>query len=189
QRTLGTQEAKMGTAGFEARGAIQLGRDAIEHVPRTSFLPLNQLIQGFQKQTLSPEQAELFTRTQGIINAYAAVMARGANVTTDASRHRAEELLNTAADPAVYNRVLDTMNSEIEMAINAPDKMRDFYMKKYGAAAGTSPIESPATAPAPRIPVAPSGVPPGSSFSPSRNMWRSPDGKLFDAAGRAMEGS
>ncbi len=198
QRTLGTQEVKMGTAGFEARGAIQLGRDAIERVPRTSFLPLNQLIQGFQKQTLSPDQAELYTRTQGIINAYAAVMARGANVTTDASRHRAEELLNTASDPAVYNRVLDTMNSEIEMAINAPDKMRDFYMKKYGKkssgapgviGAATDPLAGAAAPAATGVPSAPTGVPPGSSYSPSRKMWRTPDGKLFDATGRAMEQS
>jgi lysozyme len=192
QRTLGTQEARMGTAGFEAAGAIQLGRHAIEQVPRTSFLPLNRLIQGFQSQTLSPEQAELFTRTQGIINAYAAVMARGANVTTDASRHRAEELLNTASDPEVYNRVLDTMESEINMAINAPDKMREFYMKKYGAAAAEPAAPASPTgggmAPA-RVPAPPSGVPADSKYSPSRNQWRAPNGTIYDAAGKALEAS
>jgi hypothetical protein len=148
QRTLGTSEARMGMAGFEAMGAIELGRHAIEAVPRTGFLPLNRLIQGYQNQTLSPEQAELLTRTKGIINTYSAVMARGANVVTDASRQRAEELLNTATDSAVYNRVLDTMQSEIKMAIDAPDKMRDFYMKKYGAQAAAAPTETPTAPPA-----------------------------------------
>ena len=158
QRTLGTQEARMGTAAFEAEGAINLGRDVINKVPRTSFLPWNRLVQGFQNQTLDPNQAELFTRTQGIINAYSAVMARGANVTTDASRHRAEELLNTASNPEVYNRVLDTMQSEIEMAKNAPDRMRQFYMQRYGGQAAGGPG---AAAPAGGQP----GAAPGAGFT------------------------
>mgnify|MGYP001605284595 CR=1 FL=1 len=144
-RSLGTQEAKMGTAGFEALGAIKLARGAIEKVPRTSFLPINKLIEGFQKQTLSPEQAELFTRVQGIVNTYAAVMARGASVTTDSARHRSEELLQTASNPEVFNRVLDTMESEINMALNSPAQMREFYKKHYG---GKSLGESVTGAPA-----------------------------------------
>lgn len=135
QRSIGTMEAKMGTAAFEAEGAIKLARDVIDKVPRTGFLSFNQLIQGFQKQTLSPEQAELFTRTQGVVNTYAAVMNRGASITTDASRHRAEGLLNTATNPAVYNRVLDTMLSEINMAKGSPERMREHYRKQYGGKA------------------------------------------------------
>lgn len=36
---------------------------------------------------------------------------------------------------------------------------------------------------APAIPSLPRGVPQGSAFSPSRNMWRTPDGRLFNADG------
>ena len=135
QRALGTQEARMGSAAYEAGNAIDLARGSIEKVPRTNFLPFNHMLQAYQNQTLSPDQAELFTRTQAVINGYSAVMARGANVTTDASRHRAEDLLNTAANPETYNRVLDTLQQEIDRAKRSPKQMREFYRKQYGAAA------------------------------------------------------
>jgi hypothetical protein len=117
-------EAKMGSAAFEAEGAIKLARGVIEKLPRTSFLPFNQLIQGFSKKTLNPDQAELFARAQAIVNTYSAVMARGANITTDSSRHHAAELLNTAFDPPTFNRIMNTMLNEIEMAKHSPARMR-----------------------------------------------------------------
>ncbi len=152
-RSLGTMEARMGTAAFEAEGAIKLARGIIEKVDRTTVLPFNKLIELKDKNLLNPDQAELFTRTQGVVNAYAAVMSRGASVTTDASRHRAEELLNTASNPATYNRVLDTMQQEINMAKNAPEAMRDFYSVKYGHKSLGSP-------PAATTPAASSDTPP-----------------------------
>jgi hypothetical protein len=137
QRVLATQEAKMGSAAFEAEGAIKQARGVIEKLPRTSFLPFNQLAQGYSKNTLNPDQAELYGRTQAIVNTYSAVMARGANVTTDSARGHAEALLNTAANPEVFNRMLDTMLNEIEMAKHSPAKMREFYRDQYGAKAVT----------------------------------------------------
>ncbi len=131
-RALGTQEAKMGTAGIEARGAIELAKGQIEKLPRTSYLPINKLIEGYSNNTLNPEQAILHTRVQGIVNTYAAVMARGASVTTDTSRGRAESLLSTASNPESFNAVLKTLESEINMALNAPDKMREFFKHRYG---------------------------------------------------------
>lgn len=132
QRTLGVMEAKMGSAAIEAEGAIKQARGVIEKLPRTSFLPWNELRQKFDQKTLNPDQAELYARAQAIVNTYSAVMSRGANITTDSSRHHAAELLNTAADPATFNRVLDTMLQEIDMAKNSPLKMREFYKKMYG---------------------------------------------------------
>jgi hypothetical protein len=132
QRTLATQEAKMGSAAFEAEGAIKLARGVIERLPRTSFLPFNELLQGFSKKTLNPDQAELFARAQAIVNTYSAVMARGANITTDSSRHHAAELLNTAFDPPTFNRIMNTMLNEIELAKHSPARMREFYRQQYG---------------------------------------------------------
>jgi hypothetical protein len=133
QRTLAVQESKMGSAAFEAEGAIKQARGVIERLPRTSFLPWNKLVEGIQKNTLNPDQTELAGRTQAIINTYSAVMARGANITTDSARGHAEAMLNTAGDPATYNRMLDTMLSEISMAKNSPERMRQFYREKMGA--------------------------------------------------------
>jgi hypothetical protein len=176
QRTLGQMEARMGTAGFEAQQAITIGRQAIEKVPRTGFMPLNQLIQYGQRNLLDPNQTELAVRAQGIVNTYAAVMARGASVTTDSARSHAEALLNTAGNAATWNRALDTMQSEINMAIHAPDMMRKFYMDKYGktsldaadpnvsgaatsALAGAKPGEQPQKSGQPQN--APAGIPQG----------------------------
>jgi hypothetical protein len=131
-RTLGTMESKMGAAAIEAEGAIKLARGVIERLPRTSFLPFNRLLQGYSSNTLNPDQAELFARATAIANTYSAVMSRGANVTTDSARHHAHELLNTASDPATFNRVLDTMLNEIDMAKQSPAKMQQFYREHYG---------------------------------------------------------
>lgn len=162
QRTLGTMEAKMGAAAFEAEGAIKQARGIIEKLPRTSFLPLNQLIEGYSNKTLNPDQTELYGRTQAIVNTYAAVMARGANITTDSSRHHATELLKTAGNPATYNRMLDTMLNEIEMAKHSPAKMREFYRQQYGpkAAADEPGSATPATSPAVGAPptIAPAAI-------------------------------
>lgn len=131
-RTLGVMEARMGSAAIEAEGAIGQARGVIERLDRTSFLPYNQLRQLYDQKRLNPDQAELYARTQAIVNTYSAVMARGANITTDSSRHHAAELLNTAGNAETYNRVLDTMLQEIEMAKKSPMKMREFYAKMYG---------------------------------------------------------
>ncbi len=131
QRTLGVMEAKMGSAAIEAEGAIKQARGVIEKLPRTAFLPLNKLLEGYSKNTLNPDQAELYARAQAIVNTYSAVMSRGANITTDSSRQHAHELLSTASDATTFNRVLDTMLQEIDMAKDSPMKMREFYRKMY----------------------------------------------------------
>jgi hypothetical protein len=132
QRVLAQQEAKMGSAAFEAEGAVKLARGVIEKVPRTNFLPLNKLIEGYQKNTLDPDQVELLGRLRAISNTYAAVMNRGASVVTDTARHHADDLLNSAGNATTMNRALDTMLSEIDMAKHSPDRMRRFYRQQYG---------------------------------------------------------
>lgn len=132
QRALGTMQTRMDVPALEAKGAIQLARGVIEKMPRTTFLPLNKLVVGYQNQTLDPDQRELYARTQAIINTYSAVMARGASVVTDSARHKAESLLSTAFDAKTYNRVLDTLQQEIDMAITAPKQVQELYRKQFG---------------------------------------------------------
>jgi len=161
QRTLAVMEGRMGSAAIEAEGAIKLARGVIERLPRTSFLPFNQLLQGYSQKTLNPDQTELYGRTQAIVNTYSAVMARGANVTTDSSRHHAEALLNTAGNAETYNRMLDTMIQEINMAKESPGKMREFYRKQYGAKS-VAPDEAgvaPAAGAAPKFTPPPGAIP------------------------------
>lgn len=143
QRALGTAETRMALPAVESQQAIKLARGVIERVPRTSFLPMNRLVEGYQNQTLDPDQRELFARNQAVVNTYSAVMARGAAITTDSSRHRADELLQTAFDPKSYNRVLDTLEQEIAMAINAPQQVREIFRKHYGQGSVEAPVDAP----------------------------------------------
>jgi hypothetical protein len=165
-RTLGTMEAKMGAAAIEAEGAIKLVRGVIERLPRTQFLPFNQLIQGYSKKTLNPDQAELYARAQAIVNTYSAVMSRGANVVTDSARHHASELLNTAFDPKTFNRVLDTLQNEIDMAKMSPAKMHEYYRKLYGPKAVE---EGHGAAGAPPSGAKPAFVPPPGALARQHN--------------------
>lgn len=57
-------------------------------------------------------------------------------------------------------------------------------MIKPGAGQQAQPSIVPQEAPAPVVvPAPPPGLPPGSQFSPSRQMWRAPSGALFSANG------
>src|SRR6185312_8992447 len=157
-------------------------RGVIERLPRTSFLPLNELIQGYEKKTLNPDQVELYGRTQAIVNTYAAVMARGANITTDSARSHAEALLNTAGNAETYNRMLDTMLSEIAMAKNSPERMRQFYREKYGAQSLAP--EGAGGSSAPGATTAPPADRSGWQWNAARKQYRDAAGNLYDENGR-----
>lgn len=164
QRTMSVSESKMGMAAYEAKGAIQLADGAINKIAssRTGFLPLNKLIEGFQRQTLNPDQYELMTRLQGIENTYAAVMSRGSNVVTDSARNRAHEMLSSALDAQTMRRVLQTMQSEIDMAIGSPEKMREFYRQR--GAGNVAPSASTAN---------PANLPSDARLAPDGHWYRS----------------
>jgi hypothetical protein len=149
QKALGTQEAKVGSAAFEAGNAINLARGAIENVGRTnSFGPFNhtfnQLKQLYDEHALNPAQTELYVRAQGVINTYSTVMSRNGSP-TDAARAHAEALLDTAGDSSTWNRALDTLQSEIDMAKKSPEQMRQFYRDQYSGKGSAQPKTAPAS--------------------------------------------
>jgi hypothetical protein len=154
ERVGATQERKMEIASAELQQFIPAARGVIERLPRTSFLPFNQLIQLYQRNALNPDQAELMARTQAIVNAYAAIIGRGSNVVTESSRAHAESLLNTAGDAATYNRVLDTLDNEAKLATQAPEMAREAHRQKPGgqtAAPSDAPASTPMQGGGPRI--------------------------------------
>ena len=92
---------------------------------------------------------------------------------------------------AHVEKLLDTMKKEIAIAHAAPLKAKEEMerIRKSGAP-GHAPAAPAAATPAPPAsggaPARPGGVPEGSAYSPSRKQWRSPDGKMFDASGKAV---
>src|SRR5262249_31062479 len=135
ERALSIQEARLGNYAIEAAGAIQLARNAFDAAPRTSVRAINRLIAEGKRQSLDPQQREIDVRVSAVKNAYAAVMGRGSGVITDFARKRADELFDGADNAEAARAALDTAQSEMRIAVEAPDKMREYFGQRYGQGA------------------------------------------------------
>lgn len=188
QRTFGTQVAKMAVNSTEAQGAIELGREASKAVPRTNWVPINKLIQAGQVITSDPKLIQFAAANLAIVNTYARAISPTGTPTVHDKEH-AEKLLSTATGPEAYNALLDQLNKEIEIAHAAPMKAKREMeairtAPKTEGAPGAPPAVPPVATTPP--PARPSSVPPGSAYSPSRKLWKTPDGKILDAAGNPV---
>jgi hypothetical protein len=126
ERTAATQEARMSAAGIEAQGAIKLGREASELVPRTGWVPVNKAIQAYQSNTSDPNLKRFGAANLTIINTYArAINPNG--VGTVADKEHASEMLRTADGPEAYKAVLEQLDKEIEMAHKSPIAARQGF--------------------------------------------------------------
>lgn len=124
QRTFGTQVARMAVNSTEAQGAIDLGRKASADVPRTTWVPINKLIQMGEGAISDPNLLKFRAANLAIINTYSRAISPTGTPTVHDKEH-AEQLLSTATGPAGYNAVLDQMNKEIEIAHAAPTKAKE----------------------------------------------------------------
>lgn len=134
QRTFGTQTARMATASTEALGAIQLGREASDLVPRGGWVPVTKAIQAVQRGTSDPNLYKFGAANLAIINTYARAISPTGVPTVNDKVH-AEHLLSTAMSKEAYNAVLQQMEKEIHIAHEAPTKARELMegIRKSGA--------------------------------------------------------
>lgn len=138
ERTAATQEGRMSSAGIEAQGAIKLGKQASDLVPRTSWVPVNKAIQAYQSNTSDPNLKRFGAANLTIINTYArAINPNG--VGTVADKEHASEMLKTADGPEAYNAVLDQLNKEIEMAHKSPAMARKGFKEERAQRTGAKP--------------------------------------------------
>jgi hypothetical protein len=90
-----------------------------------------------------------------------------------------------------------TSQSQIELGRMAQkdaaqDDSTDDYLTKLNRARanyGLTPLGNTASTPQADIPSRPRNLPAGSAYSPSRKMWRDPQGNLYDASGNPLETS
>ncbi len=93
----------------------------------------------------------------------------------------------------IYNNALRSTFGNPEKAEEITTKAMQFIGQAGTAQPANPAAPAPATPQQPRAPrygqtpAQPASVPAGSAFSPSRKMWRSPDGQLFDEAGRPAQ--
>lgn len=138
ERTAATQEGRMSSAGIEAQGAIKLGKEASDLVPRTSWVPVNKAIQAYQSNTSDPNLKRFGAANLTIINTYArAINPNG--VGTVADKEHASEMLRTADGPEAYNAVLDQLNKEIDMAHKSPAMARKGFKEERAQRTGARP--------------------------------------------------
>lgn len=152
-RSLGTRGVNVEYAANTANRAIDLAEEALGKVPRTQFVPLNELRQLYDKKTSSPEQAAFYTATNTLVNEYARVAAGGSNQATEGMRQHAREMLNTAMGPEAYRAALNMMRREIQQAKSAYNETRQEFLKdshnrgdggEHSGQSGAAPATKPA---------------------------------------------
>jgi len=133
----------------------------------------------------------------GINNHALTLMALGAGI-AQGGVGRGLALASTAAE-AERNRQVQQLNflqtykaltdagvpaPQAQAAIGSPSLMRALAAKYLGPRSSDSASSPPAVMP--NAPIAPTNVPNGAAYSPSRSMWKDADGNLFDQQGKPV---
>lgn len=121
---------------------------------------------GLRQQTIQNQQEGLQIRRDALQQSKDAADKRLAQTATDADLRNATSLVGAG------------MAKDIPSALKQVQQGRD--MQRPAAA------PAPAVPAVPAVPARPQDVPNGSAFSPSRQMWRGPDGRLYDIQGRPI---
>lgn len=111
-RTSGTLGARIDTFAEEAKETSKLALDASNALPRTQFVPLNQIEQMGQAAMSNPA----YSSFQAANNAFANTYAKAVNpsgVPTDESRRHAFEILNIAKSPEAYAAGVQKLQDEM----------------------------------------------------------------------------
>ena len=111
QRSMGTRTGQLEIAEREMEGAVELSSKAYEKLPRTQFVPFNQLANLVEKKTSSPEQAAAYAADNAIVNIYARMISPTGQG-TDSDKNHAREMLNQAQGPEAHQAVLNQLMAE-----------------------------------------------------------------------------
>lgn len=123
QRAVGTRAANISLAANEANNMIPIALAASDKLPRTQYMPWNQMIQHYQKGTSSPELASFVAATNSLVNSYVRAVSPS-GVPTDSMRQHAYDMLNAAQGPEAYKSVISTMKLEMDAALAAPSQVK-----------------------------------------------------------------
>lgn len=136
---LGTQAASVAIANKELERFIPAAEKAIDAVPRTSWKPINQLLQSGEN-TWSPEQKQFVIANRAVQTAYAQLIQRGAP--TVHSSEEAEKMLSTADSQAVYKAAMKQLRIEGEQAEAGLNDAREALLtraRNVGGGGGAAP--------------------------------------------------
>lgn len=123
QRAVGTRAANISLAANEANNMIPIALAASEKLPRSQYMPWNQMVQAVQKGSSSPELASFVAATNSLVNSYVRAVSPS-GVPTDSMREHAYSMLNAAQGPKAYEAVIETMKQEMKAALEAPSQVK-----------------------------------------------------------------
>jgi hypothetical protein len=145
QRAVGTRAANISLAANEANNMIPIALAASDKLPRSQYMPWNQMVQAVQKGSSSPELASFVAATNSLVNSYVRAVSPS-GVPTDSMREHAYSMLNAAQGPEAYKAVIETMKQEMNAALSAPSQVKKELRHKSEDAA-TAPSQASAPKP------------------------------------------
>jgi len=156
QRALGTRQAAIEVASTEASKVFPIVEKASLAVPREKWVPVNKIVQNFEKFKSDKDLARFAQAIDTTVNVYARAI-NPTGVPHEAARQRALALLSTATDQDAFQGVIDIMKSEIDAARTSPDQVRDDIMRSFKQSVAPKP-GSPAAAATPPVATTPPGA-------------------------------
>lgn len=103
-------------------GLIAEAADASSKVPRTSFVPLNKLLQMGEGSISDPALRRFKVANQSVASEFQQVISRGGSNVT--SLTEAMHLLQTADSPEAYSAALQQLQREVAINVQGADKVR-----------------------------------------------------------------
>jgi hypothetical protein len=114
ERKIGNIAGGVEYASAELDKFIPLALSASSKVPRGTFVPFNKLIQAGESSISDPNLKRLYVNTQGVLNAYDVLAARGGSDV--GKREHTRQMLMTADSPQAYATALDAIKQELTVA-------------------------------------------------------------------------
>lgn len=133
ESALGQREAQITSAITTAQMTAQRVLDASEKVDRTEYPSFNRIILAAEQGTGGQDVIRFGIAANTLINNYARALGAGSSQLTDAARHEAQRMLETAWSKGQIRAAIDQMrlelNSELEGAKRAHGEFTSGYSK------------------------------------------------------------
>jgi hypothetical protein len=144
ERALGTRTATIEMAANEARNMMKPALEAAAAVPRSSWVPVNKLIEGWQSGVISdPAQARFAAANFSLVNTYVRAIAP-TGVPPESARNHAMQMLSGAMSHESYKAVVDQMDIEMDAALKSPGQVQQKFREMYGGAPAAAHSAAPA---------------------------------------------
>lgn len=140
--SLGTQTAKLATAGAEFDRMANLAEDASDKVDRSQYPTLNKAIEAYDAGTGDTAVVSLVTNARGAVNTWARAINPNGVATVEATT-AGTHLLDVAYSKGQFSEALKQMRNETKAARAAPSDVQKSIGDQVNPQSGSSGVEAP----------------------------------------------